>query len=54
MSLSIQKPKSDYGTSLDEKLSTEQKKELSSRIESYHNDRSIGKSWSEIKSSLLH
>ncbi len=35
-------------------LSAEQKKELSSRIESYHNDRSIGKSWSDIKSSLLH
>lgn len=35
-------------------LSDEQKKELSSRIESYHNDRSIGKSWSDIKSSLLH
>lgn len=34
-------------------LSTEQKKELSSRIESYHNDRSIGKSWSNIKSTLI-
>lgn len=35
-------------------LSAEQKEELSSRIESYHNDRSIGKSWSEIKNSLSH
>ncbi|MFH0709604.1 MAG: hypothetical protein V2A75_05300 [Pseudomonadota bacterium] len=43
----------DYGESSNE-LSVEQKKELTSRIESYHNDRSIGKSWSDIKSSLLH
>lgn len=43
----------NYAEPLDE-LSVEQKKELSSRIESYHNDRSIGKSWSDIKSSLLH
>jgi hypothetical protein len=34
-------------------LSAEQKKELTSRIESYNNDRSIGKSWNEIKGALI-
>lgn len=43
----------DYGERSDG-LSSEQKKELSSRIESYHNNRYIGKSWSDIKGSLLH
>jgi hypothetical protein len=34
-------------------LSPEQKNELSARIESYHNDRSIGKSWSDIKGTVI-
>lgn len=36
-----------------DQLSSVQKKELASRIESYHSNRSIGKTWSEIKGSLL-
>ncbi|MDD2780632.1 hypothetical protein [Sulfuricurvum sp.] len=34
-------------------LSPEQKKELTSRIESYHNDRSIGETWRDIKGTLI-
>lgn len=34
-------------------LSSEQKNELSSRVKSYHNDRSIGKSWSDIKGTVI-
>ena len=30
-------------------LSTEQKEELDSRIQSFHNNRSMGRSWDEIK-----
>ena len=37
----------------DLELSALQKKELNSRIESFHNNRNIGKSWKEIKSSIL-
>ena len=33
-------------------LSEEQKKELNSRINSFHEDRSIGRNWSDIKSDL--
>jgi len=33
-------------------LSTEQKEELHSRISSFHNDPSIGRSWSEVKSDI--
>lgn len=33
-------------------LSTEQKEELNSRIASFHNDPSIGRSWNEIKSDI--
>ena len=33
-------------------LSTEQKKELNSRVSSFHNDPSIGRSWNEIKSNI--
>ena len=43
----------DFG--LDSKsleLSMEQKKELNSRITSFHNDRTIGRSWDEVKSDL--
>ncbi len=34
-------------------LTTAQKKELDSRITSFHKDRSIGRSWDEIKSKIL-
>lgn len=34
-------------------LSTEQKIELDSRILSFHNDRTIGRSWEEVKSDLI-
>jgi len=37
----------------DLKLSIEQKKELNSRIISFHNNRDIGKSWDEIKNNIL-
>ena len=37
----------------DLELSALQKKELNSRIELFHNNRNIGKSWNEIKSSIL-
>lgn len=33
-------------------LSEEQKKELNSRISSFHENRSIGRNWNEIKSDL--
>ncbi len=33
-------------------LTEEQKKELSSRINSFHKDPSIGRSWDEIRNSL--
>ena len=33
-------------------LSEEQKKELNSRINSFHEDRSIGRNWNDIKSDL--
>lgn len=33
-------------------LSTEQKNELNSRVASFHNDRTIGRSWEEIKKNL--
>ena len=33
-------------------LSREQKVELESRISSFHNDRTIGRSWEEVKSNL--
>ncbi len=34
-------------------LSTEQKEELNSRITSFRNDPSIGRSWNEVKSNIL-
>jgi len=34
-------------------LSTEQREELNSRISSFHNNPSIGRSWNEIKSDIL-
>lgn len=34
-------------------LSTEQKTELNSRILSFHNDRTIGRSWDEVKNDLV-
>lgn len=34
-------------------LSSEQKAELDSRISSFHNDRTIGRSWEEVKSDLI-
>ena len=33
-------------------LSTEQKKELNSRISSFHDDPSMGRSWNKIKSDI--
>ncbi|MCD6257981.1 MAG: hypothetical protein J7J31_00095 [Helicobacteraceae bacterium] len=33
-------------------LNEEQKKELGSRLSSFHKDRSIGRNWDEIKSDL--
>jgi putative addiction module component (TIGR02574 family) len=33
-------------------LTSEQKKELNSRILSFHNDPSIGRSWDEVKSDI--
>jgi len=33
-------------------LSKEQKKELDTRIKSFHNDPSIGRSWDEIKNTI--
>ena len=33
-------------------LSSEQKEELNSRISSFHNDPSIGRSWDEIKKDI--
>ena len=33
-------------------LSTEQKNELNSRVASFHNDRTMGRSWEEIKKNL--
>jgi len=41
----------DFNTNTSQ-LSTEQKKELDSRIESFHNNPSIGRSWNEIKHNL--
>ena len=41
------------GTNQDNlELSTEQKEELNSRISSFHNDPSIGRSWNEVKSDI--
>jgi len=37
----------------DLQLSSKQQKELNSRIESFHNDRTIGKSWNKIKGNIL-
>ena len=37
----------------DLELSSLQKKELNSRIESFNNNRNIGKSWNEIKRNIL-
>lgn len=34
-------------------LTTEQQRELESRVASFHKDPSIGRSWDEIKSELL-
>lgn len=34
-------------------LSIKQKEELNSRILSFHNDPSIGRSWNEVKSDIL-
>ncbi len=34
------------------KLSNIQKKELNSRIQTFHNNRNVGKSWDEIKQNL--
>jgi len=43
----------DFNTTQDNlELSIEQKEELNSRIESFHNNPSIGKSWTEIKAQL--
>ena len=43
----------DFRTSQsDLELSTEQKEELYSRISSFHNDPSIGRSWNEVKSDI--
>ena len=36
----------------DLELSLEQKEELNSRISSFHNDPSIGRSWNEVKSDI--
>ncbi len=33
-------------------LSIEQKEELNSRIQSFHNDPSMGRSWNEIKNTI--
>jgi len=37
----------------DLELSSEQIKELNSRIASFHNNRNIGKSWNEIKNHII-
>jgi len=43
----------DFGTNQNNlELSTEQKEELNSRISSFHNDPSIGRSWNEVKSDI--
>jgi putative addiction module component (TIGR02574 family) len=43
----------DFGTNQNNlELSTEQKEELNSRITSFHNDPSIGRSWNEVKSNI--
>ena len=43
----------DFETSQNNlELSAEQKKELNSRISSFHNDPSIGRSWDEVKSDI--
>ena len=43
----------DFGANQNSlELSNEQKKELNTRISSFHNDPSIGRSWDEIKSDL--
>ena len=40
----------DFGTNQNNlELSAEQKEELNSRISSFHNEPSIGRSWDEIK-----
>ena len=40
-------------SSNDTQLSPEQKEELNSRIDSFHKDPTIGRSWDEIKSSII-
>ena len=43
----------DFGISQNNlELSTDQKEELNSRITSFHNDPSIGRSWNEVKSNI--
>jgi len=39
-------------TQNDLELSPEQKEELNSRISSFHNDPSIGRSWNDVKSDI--
>ena len=36
----------------DSELTNEQKKELNQRMDSFHNDRNIGRTWDDIKSEL--
>jgi len=44
----------DFGTNQNNlELSTEQKEELNSRISSFHDDPSMGRSWNEVKSDIL-
>jgi len=43
----------DFGTNQNNlELSAEQKKELNSRILSFHNNPSMGNSWNEVKSDI--
>ena len=43
----------DFGTNKqNSELSVEQKEELNLRIQSFHNDPSIGHSWNEIKNTI--
>jgi len=43
----------DFKSKNNLELSIEQKKELDSRIKSFHNDPSIGVSWNDIKKNIL-
>lgn len=38
---------------VDTQLTVDQKKELNSRLESFHKNRNIGNSWNDIKSKLV-